>query len=425
MRNTIPAFCGIATAAFLTVGTAGAADLTCANTAYAGFICLSADGITRYGRKNSPLRYGRATDIATCGEKIAVLSLRRVFLFDGKSWGSPIDIVGRFARRIACGPKGAIWVLGPKSVLSWNGRGWKVHSREQIFGEDATKAGFMGSVAAGPGGKALVLGSRMAMLYNGSSWKVFKAGQGLAKRTFLNKAYFDAKGAAWIAGTRGLMTLKGDKWEVVPGPRGTSFLAGGSDGSLWVGGGRSLFKIADGRVSRMQIDSFVRSGSVDGRGRLWLATNYGLWVRANGKWQARQMHNSDLPDNSIIKVVAIGNGGVLPAVKDQPTGSIKGRMEWSDGSVIAGARMELCGAPNWILRRGRSPCAGKPLSYRTRTDAKGRFEIKEVKAAVYRIAIKPEGNARWVLVSLGRRGQVLPGKSKNAGTIRLSVRNRK
>ena len=78
MRNTIPAFSVVATAAFLTVGMARAADLTCANTAYAGFICLSADGITRYGRKNSPLRYGRATDIAACGKKIAVLSRRQV-----------------------------------------------------------------------------------------------------------------------------------------------------------------------------------------------------------------------------------------------------------------------------------------------------------------------------------------------------------
>ena len=106
-------------------------------------------------------------------------------------------------------------------------------------------------------------------------------------------------------------------------------------------------------------------------------------------------------------------------------GCIKGRMEWRDGSQIAGAKMELCGAPNWILRRGASPCAGKSLSYRTRTDAKGGFEVKNVKAAIYRIAIKPEGNARWVVVSLGRRGMVMPGQTKNTGTIRLSVRNRK
>jgi hypothetical protein len=425
MRILSSVLSAAAVAASLSAGDASAADVTCARTSYSGLICLTAAGITKYGRKNSPLTFRRATDLTACGDKIAVLGYRKVYLFDGKNWSKPIDIVGKFGRRIACGPKGEIWVLGPKSVSSFNGSDWKVHSRKQMFGEDTTKAGFMGSVAVGPGGKALVLGSRMAAMYDGKTWRVYKAGKGIAKRTFLSKAYFDAKGVPWIAGIRGLLTLKGDNWVTVPGPRGTTFLTGGPDGVLWVGGGRSLFKMANGRISRMQINSSMRSGSVDNKGRLWLATNFGLMLRTGDKWDARQMHNSDLPDNSITKVVTLGAGGVLPPSKDQPAGSIMGRMQWSDGKEIAGARMELCGSPSWFIRRDSSPCAGKPLSYQAKTDDKGRFEIKKIMPAIYRIAIKPEGNTRWVLISLGRRGQVLPGQSKNTGTIRLSVRNRK
>ena len=401
------------------------ADLTCARTAHAGFICFKPNGIVAYTTNNSPLRFGSTSDIARCGDRIAVLAQRRVYLFDGEKWGKPVEIVGKFGRRVACGPKGTIWVLGPESVASWDGKGWKVHSRRQMFGADTTKAGFMGSVAAGPNGTALVLGSRMAALYNGKTWRLYKAGQGFARRRFLSRAYIDPSGNAWITGLRGLYTLKGDTWETVPGPRGTSFLTGGKQGSLWIGGTHSVFHIAEGRVNRLPVEHGVRNGSEDSQGRLWLATYFGLLVRVGDKWEARQMHNSDLPDNTITKIVSTGAGGTIPASKQQPNASIKGRMQWGDEKKIANAEMELCGSPNYLIRRGSTPCDGKPLAYKTRTDADGRFEIKNITPAVYRIAIKPEGRSRWILLTLGRRGLVLPGAMKNTGTIQIATRSRK
>lgn len=427
MRIFRPALCAVAGAtASMIAGSANAADVTCATTAYSGLVCVTADGITTYGKGNSPLRSGRANDVAACGDKIAVLSYRKIYLFDGKSFGKPIDIVGTYARRISCDTKGNIWTLGSKEAASWDGKGWKVHTREKMFGEDAKKAGFLGQIAVGPDGKAIVLGSRMAAYYDGKAWKVYKQGQGFENRAFVSRVYYDSKGGAWIAGIRGLMMLKGDKWERLGGARGTSFVTGNSDGGvIWVGGGRSIFKVDDGRVSRMRVPFFVRDGAVDADGRLWVATNYGIAVLTGDKWETRQMHNSDLMDNSLSKIASVGKGGTLPAAKEQSTGTIKGRLEWSDGSEIKNARMQLCGSPSWLIRRGSSPCEGKPLAYDTKTNDAGRFEVKDVKAAMYRIAIKPEGNTRWVLISLGRRGQVLPGKTKNTGTIRVSTRSRK
>lgn len=416
----------VALSGAVTATPAAAADLTCGSSFYGGMFCVGADGnITTYDRKNSPLRFGRATHMTACGDKIAVLSSRQIFMFDGKSWGKPIQITGTFGRKVACDPEGKLWVLGSKEAASWDGSAWKVHSREQMFGEDAAKAGFMGHIAVGPGGKVIVSGSRMVAYWDGKAWKVFKEGQGFQQRTFISGIAFDKAGAAYITTIRGLLAFKGDKWEAVPGIRGTRFITAAPDGSVWVGGTRSIFQLKDGKVSAKAVKTFVRDAAVDADGRLWVATAYGFGLVNGDDFDMRQMHNSELQDNSIRYIATAGKGGKLPEKKDQATGSIKGRLEWSDGEEIKGAVMQVCGTPpSFFFRRGTKPCDNKPLTYDTKTDDGARFEVKDVKASIYYIAILPQGNKRWIRISLGRRGQVLPGKTRNVGTIRVSARNR-
>ena len=136
----------------------------------------------------------------------------------------------------------------------------------------------------------------------------------------------------------------------------------------------------------------------------------------------RQMSNSDVIDNRFTYVVAIGNGGTMPAEVEKKSGGLRGRLEWQSGDAVANADIAICGVAKFFFRSGTSPCAGQPLANTGKTDAEGKFSFESVPPAVYRIYLKAKAGRWYGIISLSRRTRVESGAKKNAGTIRISDR---
>ncbi len=215
------------------------------------------------------------------------------------------------------------------------------------------------------------------------------------------------------------MTPDGDNWKLIAGPGGSNIVQA-PDGALWLTRGTRINRFENNSWKTFRIDHSVRDVAINSTGRIWAATEYGLAVGKDGKWEWRQMHNSDLTDNSLGQVAVLGKGGALPALKEQKPGSLRGRMEWYEsGDPVKGATVQICGISKGLF--SKSPCADQPHAKTATTDDEGRFSFKDVAPASYRIVAK--FGTKWVRLFLGyNRAHVLPGQSKNTGTIRVRER---
>jgi len=244
----------------------------------------------------------------------------------------------------------------------------------------------------------------------------------------------DAKGRVYLADTNNGWLREGGAWRPMPLPAdklrrfpphfvatedGTVFMMVGyrwtefTDGKVGrrsyhnyedpvprVGGGvvigneqRVSVIAADGKVERSV--SFARgavgrrasgegqSVAVDGRGRIWVATQYGLVViderDAVEQWEPGRIEGFDGTD--VTLVVVGGKGPELPALGPRVRGEVVGRVV----GVKPGATLEMCTGSTGFSTGigpgtfyGRTPCDRNPFRFRAKLDAEGRFRFTGV-----------------------------------------------
>jgi streptogramin lyase len=401
-------------------GQAAAADTTCTATRGAGVACLNGSGEwTFFTRKGKQLRSNTARDMAVCNGKIYIADGRAVLSYDGEKLSAPNPLPQGYIRRLACAGDGYI-VSTSRTIGLWNGSGWKFWSAQNLLKDEKYKS--ISDVAMDKDGTIwFVAFGGIAGRIKGDAVKIWKKDQGFDRRLVLSHVIADKEGKIYVPQYRGLYTPDGDNWKLVAGPGGSNVFVA-PDGALWLTRGRRINRFMNNSWKSFRIDHSTRAVAVDSTGRVWAATEYGLAVGKDGKWEWRQMHNSDLPDNSLRYIAVLGKGGTLPAPKEQKNGSLRGRMEWyKSGEPVKGATVQICGISKGLL--SRSPCAGQPHAKSTTTDDEGRFAFKDVAPASYRIAAK--FGDKWVRIFLSyNRAHVLPGQNKNTGTIRVRERFR-
>jgi hypothetical protein len=418
LRKISTLVAGAAIIGTFTTATTHAADMTCAGTYRNGLTCITAHGIKTFTKANSPLKRNNINHVAACGDRVAVAAGKLVAMFDGKSWAKPIK-ARQPVYRVSCAAKG-LWVKTGGDAGYWNGSSWQTWKRQDVFGG----RGDVRDIAAGPNGTAWVISSRGAVShYDGQGWKVYKDGQGFKGRVRFSAVTVDGKGRPWVVGGFALYAFTDGNWKMVVRPGATKFVEAGPKGRIWMGGGgaRTVIHTPGGDSKTFKLPR-LNDGAVDAKGRLWVATNFGIALWSDGKLDSRQAHNSKLANDKLTSVAVVGNGGELPAKIERRTGSIAGRLEWWDGGPVAGARIQLCGAPVplRLIDKNKGPCSGLPLAFASRTGKDGRFRVDKTPPANYRIAVQAPESGKWAVISLGRKARLGEGQKHDLGKVRVS-----
>lgn len=419
------ALAGVALAVLVLAGAAPASaqDLVCFGTLSRGIVCLNGGKIEHHTRESAKLPSNGVSGLVACGDRIVATMGGAIVTYDGKAWSAPNRPPGSYASRLACAGPGKYWVTISGGVAHWDGAGWKAYPIKDIVG-DSGVAVF--DIAAAPDGSAWVaLANGVAARFADGAWTVFKEGQGFDKRYPFTRIYTDAKGQAWLPVGSAVLMFREGKWQPVLNMTSFSAIAFGPDARLYTASGAKLTSIDGDRRAETDLGAAAHGLAVDAAGVVWIASEFGIARFADGKVDARHMHDSALPDNDFSAVAALGKGSPLPPTAEQPAGSLVGRLEWTDGQPVAGAEMQICGVGGALFSGPEGPCGKRPLFLSTKTDAEGKFQFPKALPAAYRLAVKPVGSPRWI-VFLGSsdRLRVGPGEAKNSGTLNLDIRNR-
>lgn len=414
----------IAGAGIAVAAPASAQDLACFGTLSRGLVCLNDGKFEHHSQQASRLPSNSVNSMTSCGNLVVATMAGAVVAFNGKAWSAPNRPPGGFASRVACAGPGKYWVAMTGGVAYWDGTGWKTYAAKDIAGDAGTTSVF--DVAAGPDGSAWVaMANGVALRFQGGNWTVFKEGQGFDKRYPFLRIHTDAKGNAWIPAGGAVLVFRDGKWQPMPGISSFSAIAFGADGKIWHASGTKLNVIDGDKRAEYELGWSIRGIAVDANGFVWVAGEFGLARFADGKFEERHMHNSALPENDFSTVAVTGKASLLPPAAEQPAGSLTGRLEWSDGKVLAGAEMQICGVTASLFSGPDGPCAKRPLFLKTVTDGEGKFQFPKALPAAYRMAVKAVGAKRWIVfLGTSDRLRVGPGEAKNSGTLSLNIRNR-
>jgi hypothetical protein len=412
---------GVLAAALLAAGPCHADDFACVGSRGFGVTCAIDNGWRNYTKKSGELVSDYVYDMAACGGKILVAAANAVHVFDGKRWTKPNLLPSGLARHLSCDPAGGYWVASDTRLAYWNGKAWKLVDTGTLLNDQTDK--YINGLAAGPDGTAwIVAGGRMAALYKDGRWTVYREGAGFNRRLYLSRILIGRAGFVWLPHPGGVTWLDGT-WKSVAGPGTAHAVAQSPSGALWLANGRRLTRFKDKAWKVLTAPSRINAVAAGADNRVWVATTFGLGVLAGESWTWRQMNNSALTSNNLSAVAVVGNGGVLPPMAPQSPGALTGRFEWDDGKPVAGAQVQICGAPPAAITVGaRTPCTDRPLLRSTTTDDQGRFTLANVPPATYYITLFPKDGRRWLISYSIRRTRVGPGESRDSGTWRIQSR---
>lgn len=416
----------LAAAALAAIGgaPARATDMVCASTSSQGLVCLDSTGFKQYTKRSGHLPDDRIADLAVCGETMYIAVGESTVTFDSGRFDLPIKVGRGLVERVSC-YEGALWAASQTTLSHWEDRGWKHHELTAIAGGAGRNMRVRG-LAAGPDGTLwATLGEGTVLHYDGKQWRLFRQGQGFRARHDFGRLVVDRGGHVWLPFAKGLYTWKADKWEATRGLAAANFIAIDDKNRLWLTSGARVAVIDDGRLREIPTDHNTRAVAADANGVVWAATEFGLARYSGTAWEARTMDNSDIADNDLMLVAALGKGPALPPVISQARGRLSGKAEWSDGKPIDGADVQVCGVRAFDFGIGKGPCDDKPLVGQGKTDAEGRFVFSALAPGNYHFVIRPNGSKRWIRFATDAdRLKVKPGEDRDAGTITIDAKQR-
>jgi sugar lactone lactonase YvrE len=366
-----------------------------------GVNCADAAGWQSFNAKGKSITSDQVQDIEVCNDRVVVAHTLGLSTRNKGKWKTD-----RFKSGISspsgidCDAKGNVWLAHYDGVTRYDGKTWTTHKADKLGTGKSVKV--VKDVAVAPDGKVWAVTANSVAMYDGSAWKVWEKGTGFDKEYFFNHIVVDAKGFPWLAVSGALLTLEDSKWTEyensdIFSPEG---LAIDAKGQVYIGSYSSgLFVMNDSgweTYNRENSDissNHVRAVAVDGRGRVWAATEYGLDVFDGETWTNYHMHTSDMVDNDIRVLEVEGAGPDLPELFDPRTGGLIGVI--TNGSKpAASVEVQLCVLFIGGSFRGDTPCEDDPFNKLTKTGKDGKFEFKGLPVGHYGLVFK-QPNGKW------------------------------
>ena len=392
-------------------GTAHANDMVCVipGGGSAAPFCVDGSGIVALdGKEKAPFTFIR--HVAACGARLVVANTSDVAFREGSgSWTKP----GRHGKSVmgalGCDAKGTIFIGHKEGIARFEAGQWTDTPYSAINVANGTLDGVKRFVTKPDGSLWAVLGRSLAR-YEGGEWKAIADLPPFPnEHVRFSDAAADRDGRLWMAHSGGLSMHDGKQWttfkESLNGPSG---IAVDGSGAVWIAVYDGIRSFSGGAWKKIQIGGMepqvkARDFAFDGKGRMWIASSWGLGVVENNVGKFWRMANSDVPFDDMRTLVMAGKGPAsLPKTQDKPSGGIKGKLEGEGNAGLADVRVEFCNvrlSRFTTFKSGDTPCSTQaPLTMTTRTAKDGTFNIEKVPPGDYSITLEREPG-KWVLLT--------------------------
>lgn len=365
-------------------------------------------------------------ELAVGGDgKVYVAGSRAIYRIEGEEL---VKVPGSgTVDHLAVGADGQIWTTSFRHIMHFDGMGWTTEEKA-VLGADVA---LLKGIALDGTGRPWIASANGVHVRDGETWKTEDL-SGLGK----DKFFFDAivagpDGTMLAVASTDVLKWKGGRWELLSLADQGEYLGSGAKVALAAGGrlcvafnlGALGCLLPDGSRVRKdwkaeEISALLRGLTMDGAGRLWVASEAGLEVFAPGGTSTRWAPGTiaEAPSD-IVSLVALGGGPVLPAVGEARTGTVHGKITRKDGTPLAGKPMEICSSPNSTFRE--TPCTGAAFVATSTTTDQGEFTFENVPIGNYGFSIEVDG--KWSISSYmdGCCEQLQPGQVLEVGPFEL------
>jgi hypothetical protein len=323
----------------------------------------------------------------------------------------------------ACGRNADFWFSENRNIYHFDGRDWTEYPENNFLGSGSTGEDRVNFLAVAPDGELWVITTNSIATFDGAAWQVFEAGKDFDKTPSAEELVIDTNGIVWLSSGTGLLKYDGIKWSAFPSPDDVfiHFMALDRENRIWVVDSRNFY-LFDPPKNRwdLQFDMEELSGAainsvqVDGQGRLWVATNYGLAVHADSGWTVYHTYSADLYSNIVEKLIVFGDGPQLPALMLKEPGSIHGRLVNSDPTIYENKQVEIC-LKDLTSFHGKTPCEDQAFHAVTTVDIDGNFTFTNIPVGKYFLMIQRDENSWFRYVYF----EVVPGALTEFGDFFL------
>lgn len=370
--------------------------------------CIDAQGLRLFTETDFELGDDFATDITACGDRFAIAYDEDVVLFDGVGFERiPVDLPEESygVDTVTCDPAGRTMAVAASGgfVLLRGDDGWLTFDlKEQDRDDDPEYTDVVDVALPGDGSLWVTLGSNLAR-WDGSTWQVFAQGQDWGAAVYFSQLAVGPDGVVYAASDFGLMRYDGELTPIdndeAAGALGlavtsTHILAGHGFGAFLLDHeGRTVAAHPVGERPELPFAASIYSVALDGLGRSWLATTYGLLlIDETGAYHLFRMSNTAMADNALDSLAVIGTPP-LPPLVEHATGSLTAAIV-RDGAPLADAVVVAC-ALDYSLD---TPCAGDPEFVTTHTNADGVFTFEGLPRATYAVHVQIDAD-EWTALA--------------------------
>ena len=381
----------------------------CLITSSAGQLtCVDAQGLRLFTEADFTLGDDYATDITACGDRFAITYYDDVVLFDGAQFEQiPVELPEEAygLDTVTCDPAGETIAVGAGGgfVLLYRDHAWQTFNlQEQDRDDDPEFTDVVDVALPGDGTLWVALGYNLAR-WDGSHWQVFAQGQDWGAAVYFSQLAVAPEGVVYAASDFGLMRFDGELLPIdnsqAAGALGlavtsNNILAGHGFGAFLLDrAGATVAAHPVGERPELPFAASIYSVALDGLGRSWLGTTYGLLlVDETGAYHLYRMSNTTMADNAIDSLAVIGTPPMLPVVEHAP-GTLTAVI-LRDNKPLADMPVVIC-ALDYALE---TPCAGDPDFRTTRTAADGTFTFTDLPRAAYSMHVQIENDA-WTYLT--------------------------
>jgi hypothetical protein len=292
---------------------------------------------------------------------------------------------------------GDLWGVGYQTAGRYDGTSWTMFPSTE-FGE-GDYVDMVKDVSVDADGRVWVATTSTVAMLDGEAWTWWGSGNGFPESPYayyLESIVAAPDGRVWVSTSDGVLIYDGTGWELTdPGVGQPGRISASADGRVFVASYSDGFSTFDDGVWTVTTASpgaltndRVRAVEVDGRGRLWIGTTWGLSIADDDRWTTYTMATSGLGGNCVEALAIDGVGPAdLPAPTTPMTGSLSGSIT-SGGTPLGGTEVVLCSEAPGIIYSGETPCSGYPFEMVATTDADGRFSFADIPVGDYDLAWK-------------------------------------